>query len=86
MFDFVNRRIFVIITKVERIKNLKELGYEPYMFQAADRSNRLWHTIRVGKYETLEEVQQALSLYKERSGYPAAITHWNSLSPAKMNK
>ena len=71
---------------VERIIILKELGYEPYMFRAADRSHRLWHTIRVGKYETFEEAQRALSLYKARSNYPAAITLWNSLLPPKMNK
>ncbi|MBW1695929.1 MAG: SPOR domain-containing protein [Deltaproteobacteria bacterium] len=71
---------------VVRIERLRALGYEPYIFSAADQKNRIWYTVRIGKYETFEEANQALSRYARRSDYPAVIVHWNSLMPPRLKK
>jgi len=64
----------------ERISLLKKLGYKPYIFSASDAKNRYWHTVRIGKYESLEAASEALSLYRKKPVFPAVITHIDSLS------
>lgn len=66
----------------ERASILKALGYDPYIFSATGAKGRTWHTVRIGKYETLEKAEAALSSFSRKSDFPTAIVHVNSLRPA----
>ncbi len=67
---------------LERTSILKALGYDPHIFSTADAKGHTWHTVRIGKFRTLEKAKQVVSAFKQKSDFPAAIMRVNSLQPA----
>jgi cell division septation protein DedD len=64
----------------DMVSDLKEKGYQPYIFDALDHKNQKVFTVRIGDYEGLEEASQAAALFTKKENMPAVVKDINSLS------
>lgn len=69
-----------------QITQLRERGYEPYIYKAADSKKKKWYTVRIGDYKDMEKASLALSLFKEKEKMPAFINYTDSLDTVKSGK
>ena len=70
----------------ERIRILEHMGQKPYLFDNTDKKGTLWHTVRIGQYETLGEAKKDLEQLKYSCPFDAVVVLKDSLSPFKKNQ
>ena len=70
----------------ERISILKSMDFKPFIFSTADSKGRMWYTVRVGRFQTLENTNEALSIFHKKTEFPAAVVHVDSLVPASKKE
>jgi len=70
----------------ERIYILKSMDFKPFIFSTADSKGSMWYTVRVGRFQTLENTNEALSIFHKKTEFPTAVMHVNSLVPASKKE
>ena len=70
----------------ERVSILKSMDFKPFIFSTTDSKGRMWYTVRVGRFETLENTNEALSTFHKKTEFPAAVMHVDSLVPASKKE
>jgi len=65
---------------------LKEKGYDPYIFETSDRKKREWYLVRIGDYPDSAEAFQATSDFKKQEKMPALVTAIDSMKPVSQKK
>lgn len=56
-------------------------GYETYIYEATDKSGRIWYTVRIGSFSDLNEARKLRRKLKNETGIASFIIHKDSLSP-----
>ena len=59
---------------IEAVRKLSKSGYDPFIFEITDSRQRIWHTVRIGRYKTYEEAASALERFKQKEDVEAIIT------------
>jgi len=65
----------------KQVIELKQKGFEPYIFQSVNSKNQTLFTVRIGNYGSAEEAQKALSKLAPKLDYPIFISRYDSLLP-----
>ncbi len=66
----------------EKIIELKNAGYDPYIFQTVNSKNQTIYSVRIGRYKDYESAAQGLADLREDLNLPAFIAYYDSLEPA----
>ena len=64
-------------------RQLKNRGYDAYIYRFADKKMRQWHLVRIGDYVTVSEAAKARNDFKTKEKQPAVITHIDSLQQVR---
>ncbi|MBF0625103.1 MAG: SPOR domain-containing protein [Magnetococcales bacterium] len=64
-----------------KVEELRDRGHEAYILLLPNRKDpeRSWHTVRVGRFQTLEEADAALASLRSRDGLDGYVARINSL-------
>ena len=65
------------------VSDLKEKGYEPYIFEATDDKKRRWFAVHLSDHETLDAAGAAAAVFKDKEKAKVIITRKDSLKPVK---
>jgi len=65
---------------------LKENGYDPYIFETSDKKKREWFCVRLGDYPDSAGAFQAASDFKKKEKMPAIVTAIDSMKPESQKK
>ena len=69
-----------------RVSILKSMDFKPFIFSTTDSKGHMWYTVRVGRFETLEKTDKALSMFHDKTDFPTAVVHVDSLAPASKKE
>jgi cell division septation protein DedD len=68
----------------DMISDLKEKGYQPYIFETMNSKNQPVYSVRIGDYADLQEASHAASGFKDKEKMPAIITAIDSVSAVEQ--
>lgn len=65
------------------VSNLRAKGYEPYIFETTNSSNKKLYVVRIGDYYNLQQASYAATQFKTLENMPAIITRTSSTTPIR---
>ncbi|MBF0285857.1 MAG: SPOR domain-containing protein, partial [Magnetococcales bacterium] len=65
------------------VSRFRALGYDPYMVEIHDRKDRLWHSIRVGRYRDPEDARAASQSINKREKVESYVVVGDSFDTLK---
>lgn len=70
----------------KQVIELKEKGFEPYIFQTVNSKNQTVFAVRIGDYKTYDDAAAALQKVENKVQVPVFVTHYNSLAPVSKSE
>jgi cell division septation protein DedD len=67
----------VAINAQQRANQMKSKGYEPRIMAVTDPQGRIWFTVRIGNFPTLEQAQKQADEFTAREKKASAVRPYN---------
>ena len=66
----------------QKVIDLKNDGYAPYIFQSINSSDQIVYAVRIGRYSNIDAANNAAISLEKKLNQPVLVTNYNSLKPA----